>query len=163
MTSLDVSKETATNFLKALGADWHVGQLLMTYARQRGAMLPEEFVRRQLETQRATTAAVAGPVAAETRRKLVYLGEGREPLSNIALVFREDSPGQFEARQHPEAMMIEYIYHGAGSPKVTPLGTVQSNDRGVIVNILDVSPKVEGGKAALARLMRDAGWKVDLG
>ncbi len=163
LMKLEISRETAKNFLKKLGGDWKTGQLLMQYARTEAAgMLPKDFLLNQISEQRATSAAVARPVTAETRSRLVNLGDDKKPLSNVALVFREESPGQFEVRDHPEAKMKEYIYHGAGSPKVIPLAVVETDEHGVVVKINFVSRRVEGGQAAFIELMRKAGWKVEL-
>ena len=162
LMKLEISKETARGFLEKLGGDWRTGELLLQYAREKGSMLPTEFLVQQLAAQRATAAAISRPVAAETRKKLVNLGDDKEPLSNVALVFREQSPGQFEARLHPETKSMEYIFHGQGSPTVVPLGVIATNDSGVVVKISAVSRRVEGGQAGLIDLMQKAGWKVDL-
>jgi uncharacterized protein YbjQ (UPF0145 family) len=164
---LEVSKEGALKFLRALGGDWHVGELLVSFARneQRG-MPPRKFLVTQLESQRTAMAAVEKPVAAETRSKLVYLGEEKAPLSEFALVYREDYPGQFRASKHPEAIgFTEYNYVEGGAratAKILPVCIIRVDVEGYVAEIHEVSPRIEGGRDEAARIMRDAGFRLRL-
>ena len=133
---LDMSPSVAKQVLKALGGDWHVGRMLLSFAREKGAVPPAEFVERSLRSQRSAMAAVEKPVGSDTRRKLVFLGEEKAPLSEFALVFYEQEPGQFKATVHPEAGMIEYNFleNGArGTASVMPLCTVRVNSKATVV------------------------------
>jgi hypothetical protein len=136
--------------------------LLAAFARERGSMPPDKFVVRQLRAQLATPAAVASLPGAETRAKLVHLGEEekggptRETLSRFALVFK-GQPGDWTARPNPAAGMTEYIFHKGSRAEVKALGAIEINDRGEVVRILEAA--VEGGEEKLKELMKQAGWK----
>jgi len=164
VNGLDIDESEAVALVGHLpGTD--LDGLLATFARVHnpsvsGSEPPEEFLVKQLREQRITSAAVATLPARETRSKLVNLGEGREPLSNVALVFRPGAVGQFQSRTNPEAQMTEFIFHGRGRPEVFSLGVVKINDSGVVVEIVAVSDRLAGGKDRLAELMRAAGWRV---
>lgn len=161
LKTLELDEQTAKALVNRLpGSD--LDGLLLAFARERGPEPPEQFLISQLREQRTTSAAVATPPGRQARSKLVHLGEGREPLSRIALVFREIEVGQFEARTNPEAQMTEYIFHGTGRPDVSTLGVIEVDDSGNVVRIVAVSERLEGGAPRLIQLMRAAGWKVKL-
>ena len=61
------------------------------------------------------------------------------------------------------AMMIEFIYQGNDLPQTVSLGSVEIDDDGYVVKILDVnSTNVPGGKLELEQIMTAARWKVRL-
>jgi hypothetical protein len=162
---LGVDVDTAKRFIKAVAGNKQVGQLLMSFAKEKGGQPPEEYLLGVLRAQYSGMAAVAQPPGRETRSKLVHLGEGKEPLSNVALVFHEQQAGQFTGSFHPESHMMEFNYREGGRRATAAIwarGIVQVDDRGVVVKILHVDPKIPGGAAKLAQWMRQAGWKVQL-
>ncbi len=159
---LEIDESTAKALLRRINT---VGELLLTFARAQGAQDPLEFLRGRLEAGRVSSAAVAGPVPANIRSKLVYLGEERAPLSDVALVFHEQEPGQFVSRTSPSAGVTEYVYEGGGrgtTATVWPRGIVRVDNRGAIVEILAVHKDLSGGEATFERMLREAGWRIDL-
>ena len=162
---LGVDPETAKNFVRKAAGNKQVGQLLLSFAKEKGGKPPEEYLRSVLKAHLSGMAAVATPPGREARSKLVHLGEGKEPLSNIAIVFNEWEPGQFEGTTHPETHSTEFNYKEGGkraTAKIWARGIVQVNDRGHVVKILTVDPNIKGGAATLAAMMRAAGWTVKL-
>jgi hypothetical protein len=57
-------------------------------------------------------------------------------------------------------MMQEFIYVGEGLPEVSTLGAIKVDDRGRIIEILEVSDRLPGGQPKLIEYMKAAGWKV---
>jgi len=160
---LEIDKSTAKEFLKSLGPDWHVGRLLMSFARRERGLPPLEFLMSELARQKTAMAAIAKPVSEATRNRLVYLGEEKAPLSEFALVYHELEPGQFTASTHPEAGVIEYNYVVGGkrsTADIHALCIVRVNEQGVVEELRVVDKRVKGGKAAVIQIMKKAGWEV---
>ncbi len=165
MTNFEIDRQTAKAFIRQVGTSRNVGNLLLSFAKEKGGQPPEEFLKSQLKAQLSSMAAVARPVGRETRSKLVHLGEEKEPLSNIALVFHEMEGGQFTSSFHPEAKVIEYNYREKGeraTARIWARAVVRVDDNGVVVKILAVDPKIKDGPATVEKLMREAGWPVKL-
>ena len=169
VNGLGVDRDVALALLNRLpGSDLDVAYgLFAQFARQKGDLPPAEFVVQRLRQQRVRTAAVKSLPGRETRSLLVHLGpeetggEARETLSEYAVVFT-GFPGQWVSRSHPEAMMQEYLFVGEGLPEVSTLGAIKVDDQGRVVEILEVSDKLPGGRATLIEYMIAARWKVAL-
>jgi hypothetical protein len=142
-----------------------LGDLLLSFARNEVGTNqdPLDYLEDVLEEGRVGMAAVGAPVPASIRHHLVELGEGRQPLSNVALVFHELEPGQFKRSTSPTAGVTEYNFMVGGSratANVRPRGIVRVANDGVIIQILALHPKVS--QSELEEMMERAGWKVDL-
>ena len=159
---LSIDENTAKALLRQTNT---VGDLLLSFARARGGKDPLEFLQGRLESGEIGMAAVARPFNADIRSKLVYLGEDKAPLSNLALVFHEQRPGQFERSISPSAGVTEYNYKEQGArttARVLPYGIVRVNDAGEIAEIVAVHKNLPGGAAILITMMREAGWRLKL-
>ncbi len=169
MNGLEVEQWVAEKIVSQLApSDLDMAyNLLLQFSRQEGELPPDEYIVQNLERNLATSAAVSTPPRRATRARLVNLGEediggpAREPLSEYALVFRGER-GQWTSRPHPPTNSIEYIYQGIGMAPVTALGAIRVNDDGEVVEILQVSPNVVGGRAKLISWMKAAGWTVKI-
>ena len=142
-----------------------VKQLLLSFAKEKGGKDPLEFLQGELERGMTAMAAVAKPVPANIRAKLVFLGEDKSPLSKYALVYHEQKPGQFESSTHREAQVTEYNFRIKGkraTADIWPRGIVEVDDHGVVVKIWAVHKMLPGGASRLERMMREAGWPVNL-
>jgi hypothetical protein len=130
-------------------------------------------------------AAVDTPLGERARSRLVrnyQQLQGRNPLSNIAFVFREKHFGQFTfsrgavetiRAEHPtdppsvQVFNSEYNYISPqsgqrGDAEVEALGGVEVDDNGAIVDVLAVHRNLRGGRDGLVTIMRNAGWTVNL-
>jgi len=56
--------------------------------------------------------------------------------------------------------MIEYIFNGVGRPDVSTLGAIEVDEEARVIRILQVSDRLEGGRAKLIELMKMAGWTL---
>jgi hypothetical protein len=56
----------------------------------------------------------------------------------------------------------EYVWRGAGEPVAETLGTIEVDDDGTVVDVVDVSDNVPGGRPAFIRMMQEAGWPIHL-
>jgi hypothetical protein len=167
-----------------MSADRIVTMLHQFAHRGEGPRDPRSFLRKRLVSGSPTHAAFGGtPAPAERRSYGIDLGpneageQRRGPLSSFALVFRESRPGQWESRaiqqQGPQRVLTgrdpvdvptvhEYVWRGAGEPVAETLGTIEVDDDGTVVDVVDVSDNVPGGRPAFIRMMQEAGWPIHL-
>lgn len=155
-------------------------QLLLHYVRKQSAapgnLDPEMYAAGLVRRGSAMTAAVQRPAAKTARSMYVDVGvdeQGQQregPLSNIAQVFYARRHGEWIARQIQSrantggSQTIEFIWHDkASSPSVISLGSIEVDDDGAVVRILEVnSTNVPGGRAQMAEIMTKAGWRLRL-
>jgi hypothetical protein len=160
-----------------------IGRLLLSYVRNIGD--PTAFMKITVRRGVTAMAAVDTPLGERARSRLVrnyQQLQGRNPLSNIAFVFREKHFGQFTfsrgavetiRAEHPtdppsvQVFNSEYNYISPqsgqrGDAEVEALGGVEVDDNGAIVDVLAVHRNLRGGRDGLVTIMRNAGWTVNL-
>lgn len=187
MQGLKLTKDEARELLAQLPKPpQEVHNLLLAFARQRPGD-PEKYLLSILETGEMRMDAIASPVGRYTRDRLVNLGTRergdestqRQPLSRFATVFVEKYAGQFQAKTNKIINQKGEVEHAftewqfidpktglRANTQVNNLGVVEigeeGEDDGVVIRIIEVNSKLQGGKEALDELMKKKGWKVNL-
>jgi hypothetical protein len=168
--ALGLSTDEATAVLQDIrGAAARPRKLLISHAQNRGD--PVAFLKKRLHDPTGfwESDAFDKPPTKGLRLE-ARIGESEMRLSEYALVFEEDAPGQFTPKTSKTTTVTEFQYvdprTGARvtGAAVRPRAVVRVNDAGEIVEIVDhviPGPAAEA-KAKLLDLFEKQGWKVNL-
>jgi hypothetical protein len=164
--SADQAREVLQNVRASVGRPRKV---LISFAQGTGN--PQEYLRQRLRDPlgRWESDAFERPPGQQTRLD-ARIGAGQSRLSNYALVFEEDVPGQFTPKPSETTAVTEFQVVDPTTTKrvsgwsVRPRAVVRVNDAGEIVEILDhIIPGTPAeARTKLIALFEKQGWKVNL-
>jgi hypothetical protein len=168
---LGISRNQATQILQELRTSaGRPRRTFISFAQDIGD--PKAFLTKALRDPIGSweSDAFERPPAGQTRLD-ARIGAGKSRLSDYALVFEEEHPGQFTGKPSKTTAITEYQVVNpetkvrVSGASVQPRAVVRVNQAGEIIEIVDhVMPGTpEEAQARLLELFAKQGWKVNLG